>query len=66
MRKPLIVRRIIQQNRSENGAWTQAVMMPVFRTAELQGLNPVQHADMLVKNRLMNDLTENELVEKAA
>ena len=58
MRKPVIARRIIQQNRSDKGAETQAILMSIFRTAELQGLNPIKHAEMLVKNKLLQK-TEN-------
>lgn len=43
MRKPVISRRISQQNRSDMGTTTQAIMMSLFRTAELQHINPVEH-----------------------
>lgn len=42
MRKPVITRKISQQNRSEQGAKTHALLMTLFRTAELQGKNPVE------------------------
>jgi len=42
MRKPVITRKISQQNRSDQGAKTQAILMTLFRSAELQGLNPVE------------------------
>ena len=42
MRKPVITRKISQQNRSEQGAKTHAVLISLFRTAELQGKNPVE------------------------
>lgn len=41
MRKPVITRKISQQNRSETGAEAHAIFMSLFRSAELQGLNPV-------------------------
>lgn len=41
MRKPVITRKISQQNRSEAGAEVHAIFMSLFRSAELQGLNPV-------------------------
>ena len=66
MRKPVIARRISQQNRSDKGAETQAVLMSIFRTAELQGLNPLKHAEKLVKNILMNKSIETESITKAA
>jgi transposase len=42
MRKPVLTRKVSQQNRSEQGAKTQAVLMSLFRSAELQGKNPVE------------------------
>jgi transposase len=42
MRKPVITRKISQQNRSDQGAKTQAILMTLFKSAELQKLNPVE------------------------
>jgi len=42
MRKAVLCRKVSQQNRSEKGAVTQAVLMTLFRTAELQKQNPVE------------------------
>lgn len=42
MRKPAINRKISHQNRSNRGAETQAILMTLFRSAELQKLNPVE------------------------
>jgi len=42
MRKPVLTRKVSQQNRSERGAKTQAILMTIFRTAELQGQNPIE------------------------
>jgi len=42
MRKAKLFQKISQQNRSESGAVTQAVLMSLFRTAELQKKNPVE------------------------
>lgn len=42
MRKPVLTRKISQQNRSERGAKTQAILMTLFRSAELQGDNPIE------------------------
>jgi transposase len=42
MRKPVLTRKVSQQNRSEQGAKTHAVLMTLFRSAELQGKNPVE------------------------
>jgi len=49
MRKPVLTRKISQQNRSEQGAKTHAVLMSLFRSAELQGKNPVETALALAK-----------------
>jgi transposase len=42
MRKPVLTRKVSQQNRSELGAKTQAILMTLLRSAELQGANPVE------------------------
>jgi transposase len=42
MRKPVLTRKISQQNRSEQGAKTQAILMSLFRSADLQKKNPVE------------------------
>ena len=36
-------RKVSQQNRSSRGAKTHAILMTLFRSAQLQGLNPVDH-----------------------
>lgn len=43
MRLPMLSRKVSQQNRSEDGAKTHAILMSLLRSAELQGLNPVEH-----------------------
>ena len=43
MRKPVLTRKVSQQNRSEDGAQTQSILMSLFRSAELYGLNPVEN-----------------------
>jgi transposase len=42
MRKPVITRKISQQNRSDQGAKTHAILMTLFKSAELQKLNPIE------------------------
>ena len=42
MRKPAVNRNISHQNRSNTGAKTQAILMTLFKSAELQRLNPVE------------------------
>jgi len=42
LRKPVLTRKVSQQNRSEQGVKTQAVLMTLFRSAELHGDNPVE------------------------
>lgn len=42
MRKPVLTRKVSQQNRSDQGAKTQAILMSLFRTAELQRQNPIE------------------------
>jgi len=52
MRMAVLTRKISQQNRSEDGAKAHAILMSLFRTAELQGLNPVEHALQLAQTTL--------------
>ncbi|MFH1991840.1 MAG: IS66 family transposase [Pseudomonadota bacterium] len=49
MRKPVLTRKVSQQNRSEQGAKTHAVLMTLFRSVELQGKNPVETVLSLAK-----------------
>jgi transposase len=42
MRKPVLTRKVSQQNRSELGAKTQAILMTLLRSAELQGADPIE------------------------
>lgn len=61
MRKPVITRKISQQNRSEQGAITHALFLTLFRSAELQNLNPVEsvlaHAKMMLDPKETDQLT---------
>lgn len=50
MRKPVLTRKVSQQNRSDQGAKTQAILMTLFRTAELQGENPLEAILALTKS----------------
>jgi hypothetical protein len=52
MRKPVLTRKVSQQNRSAQGANTQAILMTLLRTAELQGANPVESLLANAKNAL--------------
>lgn len=49
MRNPVLTRKVSQQNRSEAGAKTQAILMSLFRSAQLQGLNPVETVRTITK-----------------
>lgn len=42
LRPAVIMRKVIQQNRSINSAHTQAVLMSIYRTLKLRNLDPVQ------------------------
>ncbi len=66
MRKPVLWRRRCQQNRSDNGAAAQAVMMTIFRTAELRGLNPVDYVESLAKQQILENHTTKRKTNKAA
>jgi hypothetical protein len=49
MRKPVLTRKVSQQNRSKDGAKTHDVFMTLFRSSELQGKNPVETVLSLAK-----------------
>lgn len=62
MRKPVITRKISQQNRSDQGAKTQAIFMTLFRSAELQGRNPVETVMAAAQNAIADKaVAENDL-----
>lgn len=62
MRKPVLTRKVSQQNRSEQGAKTHAVLMTLFRSAELQGKNPVETVLTLAKAKITKaQAPENDL-----
>jgi len=52
MRPAVLTRKVSQQNRSEAGANAHAILMTLFRSAELQGLNPVDHVLALAKRNI--------------
>jgi hypothetical protein len=52
MRKPVLTRKVSQQNRSQQGAKTQAVLMTLFRSAELHQDNPVETVLAMAKNAI--------------
>lgn len=54
MRKAVLCRKVSQQNRSEKGVVTQAVLMTLFRTAELQKENPVEAVLAAAKAAIQN------------
>ena len=58
MRKAVLCRKVSQQNRSEKGAVTQAVLMTLFRTAELQKQNPVEAVLAAAKTAITSRKTE--------
>lgn len=66
MRKPVITRKISQQNRSEQGAKTQAILMTLFRSAEIQGKNPVETLLSWAKDSISNDLSFEDNLKMAA
>jgi protoheme ferro-lyase len=66
MRKPVLTRKVSQQNRSEQGAKTHAVLMSLFRSAELQGKNPVATVLSLAKTRLGKAAAPEQILDLAA
>jgi transposase len=66
MRKPVLTRKVSQQNRSEKGAKTQAILMTLFRSAELQEENPVETVLAFAKNLIVGEYLTNQYFKKAA
>jgi transposase len=66
MRKPVLTRKVSQQNRSEQGAKTQAILMTLFRSAELQGKNPVETALSLAKASIGKQMAPEQELKQAA
>jgi hypothetical protein len=66
MRKAVLCRRVSQQNRSEQGAKTQAILMTLFRTAELQKQNPVETVLAAAKKAIQKKEPAQEFYELAA
>ena len=66
MRKPVTTRKVSQQNRSEQGAKAQAILMSLFRTAELKGQNPIEVVLSLAKSALAGNAFVQEFFKLAA
>jgi transposase len=66
MRKPVQTRKVSQQNRSDNGAKTQAILMTLFRSEELQGKNPVEAVLAMAKSTIAKDSLDEEPLKMAA
>lgn len=52
IRPAVLTRKVSQQNRSDAGAKAHAILMTLFRCAELQGHNPVDHVLALAKRNI--------------
>ena len=53
MRVAVHTRKVSQQNRSALGAKTHAILLSLFRTAQLQKLNPIEHVMQLAREALL-------------
>ena len=66
IRNPVLTRKVSQQNRSAEGAKTQAILMTLFRTAHLQGNNPIEVVLALAKATIAGTTAEEESLKLAA
>ena len=66
LRKPVLTRKVSQQNRSEQGTKTQAVLMTLFRSAELQGRNPVETVLSHAKASIRKEIVPEQELKLAA
>ena len=51
-------RKVCHQNRSLEGAKTHAIFLSLFRTAQLEGLNPVDYAPQLAGSAISGEPTD--------
>jgi hypothetical protein len=69
MRTAVHTRKVSQQNRSLQGAKTHAIFLSLFRSAQLQGLNPVEYVLQMAVSALAGESTAMmapEQIKKAA
>lgn len=69
MRTAVHTRKVSQQNRSLQGAKTHAIFLTLFRSAQLQALNPVEYVLQLAQAALAGesaDITVSDQFKKAA
>ena len=52
MRTAVHTRKVSQQNRSQQGAKTHAIFLSLFRSAQLQRINPVEYVLQLARNEI--------------
>ncbi len=57
MRTAVHTRKVSQQNRSLQGAKTHAIFLSLFRSAQLQGINPVEHLQQLARDAISSQST---------
>ena len=58
MRTAVHTRKVSQQNRSLEGAKTHAIFLSLFRSAQLQGLHPVEYMPQLARSALAGESTD--------
>ena len=66
IRNPVLTRKVSQQNRSAEGAKTQAILMTLFRTAHLRGNNPIEVVLALAKAAIAGSAAEEDSLKLAA
>ena len=66
MRKPVITRKISHQNRSDKGAKTHAILMSLFKSSDLQGLNPIECVMSQAQNAISANHKQNNVLKMAA
>ena len=58
MRTAVHTRKVSQQNRSLEGAKTHAIFLSLFRSAQLQGLHPVEYVLQLARAAISGESTD--------
>ena len=52
MRTAVHTRKVSQQNRSLQGAKTHAIFLSLFRSAQLQGINPLEYVLLMARDEI--------------
>jgi len=64
MRTPVHTRKVSQQNRSLEGVKTHAIFLSLFRSAQLQGLHPVEYVLQMARAAISGESTPDTIAPR--